>query len=523
MEIRFYRQTPPAVVSRRGAGAGDAAAAGVGRAMQGLGGSIASWAERKAARGDVLAASRAWRQLDGWRLEYMRGLAGRREELSSSALDDESGSNVTGYELELGRFPDAMNAEFERVAAGLSAQGRAMLEERYNAHAPSWSDAAVQLLEGMEMEDVTAEILSLAGQDRASDGLELLALYADRYSPKDRQAIEAALVESAHASRIKAAKGVLRQIADAQGWDAASEQLNDPAFQELYDLDIGDAAGIKREIETFVRDESARAAGLLRAQQEANNDGVLADAWEGKLDLATLPQRVRSNEVDATVAAQARQIMATPKAEDDLDAYVRAQRWLSDVRTGRLKRDAALAQLRGVAGSLTAATFKSLAADIEKAGDPADPASSPQALLLDRMLDEHYESLDTFGTWGTPDAQRQYLQTKGRFRHWLANHPEASDEEVATYWQDLVKPVAVPSFQRKIAKWWWDWSFAGILQRSYRQARDVFGGAPGPAAFDFSDPSDAPRTQQEFEERVKALPAGSAEQKAYYDKWAGKF
>jgi hypothetical protein len=529
---RFYRSVRPAVGGGgQLAGLADRYAAGVGRAVAGLGGQVAAYAERKAdeklARADALAASRAWRGLDEFRLQYLRSLGGRRKELAQVEVDPATGEGRTGYERELEAYPGALQEEFERLAGGLSSRARAHLETRYNEVAANWADEAVRTLDGMELQDATAEILATAQAGRAGEAGELLEAYADRFEPQTRQALEAKILQAGMEATLGAARADLQAIAAADGWQAAVAQLADPEYQKLWGLDIEEAAGAKRDLEAFARDEAALAEQKQRIELEKTADEVLARALEGTLDLAMLPALVRDNRLDAAVAREARALMVKPPLENDFETFLEAEAKLSLVRQKQLPKGEALAWLRTVASRLETGTREQYVTAYEKAGDWAEIVGAPSVALFEKAIDDHYETLETFGKWGTREAEAKYLDTKLRFRAWLGANPGATDEQVRAKYEELLAPTAKPAITERIRKLLWASSIYGIGQWWWQGVRQQWaglaGGADPAAAFVPVNPGAEPRTRQEFEDTVKGLNDSPAEQEAYYNQWVGKW
>ncbi len=644
---RFYRpETAPAAVGGGGAAAAAQATAGAVHRLSATLGQTADTVLALQERSNALAAGRAWRQLDEWRLQYLRGLPGRRQDLSQTALDEETGQNVTGYQREMAGFADQMQGEYDRVAAGLSPHAKQMLQHRYDAYAPGWSNQALETLDHLELEDVTAEALDLAQQDRGSDARQLIQLHADRYSPADRQRLEKAIQEAGDESRLAAAQGYLQgvakdsgwetarqmvedpefqktwgldlresaqvdvslqhfaasdkarrdeavlwsaqrrleEIAGAQGWQAALEQaedpawqkeqdltlaesgelqrrlagfagnektrteekrrhdlqdqlsaaaaqvgwdavsknLNDPAFQREHGLEIGETATLKGQVETFVRDQSARAEVVRRSELEATNDKFLADAYEGKADLAALPALVRSNKLEAAVAQQVREIMTKPRAENDLEAFIEGERKLAAVRAQTLRPEEAIQWFRSNAGRFNKETWQQDIKDLLRVRDPADPLGRPNVVLLDKLLDDHYDTLATFGKYGTPEAERKYLEAKLRFRA-VARDPAQTDEQLRQAYRDIVYPGV------GLRDWARTQSLGGYLfGRLFGLAPGAEAGvaeAPQPTALGYQpiDVGREPRSPQEFTDTVKSLPKRSKEQADYYNRWVRKW
>jgi hypothetical protein len=522
---QYYRQISPGIRPVKAA-ATVAPDAGLGRAVAGLGEAITGYANKRIARSDALAVSRAWRQLDDWRVSYLTGLPDRRKELSQTALDPNTGANRTGYEAELEAFPDQMREQYQRAAEGLSADARAELEARWNYHAPSWSGEAVTSLRGLEMEDVTLEIDDLVKQDRASEAMYLFEQYKDRYSAAQAGQMQMRIARGAQETRLTGAQGYLREVARAQGWEAASKLPADPQFQATWGIDISESAGMMRDIETFVRDEAAMAEAKRKAILEANNDGVLADAWDGKLDLATLPQRVRRNEVDAAVAAQAREIAKRPDRKDDTLVLAQGYDWVRRVREDPANREKARLFVQQNAGALSEASGKELIRDVETAGKPDDPSLRIGVKTAMTLLDEHYDD-GTFGEKGTVEAQKTYIDLMQRLHRWGAEHPQAADDEITSQFDALLKSVAKPG--------WWQRLRSALgsasLTSDWATPADYAAAHPGsvavaPAASPAFKPMDAdiePLSLQEFYDTVKTLDGQPEAQQKYYQKWAAKW
>jgi len=526
---QFYRSVAPGIAVQQNAGLAAAANARLGGTIAQLGGALVNYAEAKAERSDILAYSRAWRSLDDWRVKYLQELATRRKDLAATQLDPESGANTTGYELELKNFPDALQAEYERLGEGLSTPARQRLELRFNENAPQWSGQAAHILTTLETEDITSEILELAGQDRASEAAELLDQYQDRFSAGDRQRIETAIAKAQQQGILDAAQRYLQGLAQSSGWEAAETALNDPEFQKAFGLDLAAAGQIKTDLDKFVSDAKALAEGRDRAAKEKADDEVLAEAWEGKLDLATLPQKVRDNEVDATVAGQAREIMLKRlenRTTDDLAVLEEAYDWLRRVREDPSKRREASIYVRHHAGSLPQ-SGQDLIKQIQLAGTAADPGSRVGVKVVDRLLDEDYD-LGVFGEVGTPEAQRVYLDAKQQWARWSNDHPDATDAEISAKKEAMIQALVKPGFWKRVGSLLsrvgstTEWGGLDQLNES-RRAASTAAVAPAPPVYQGVDSAIEPATVEEFYETVKSLEGQPEAQKQYYDKWARKW
>lgn len=511
----FYRQTAPGVAVQGNAGLAAEAQAGIGAAAARTGRQIANYAERQIARSDYVAASRSWRQLEDWRYRYLQELPKRRKDLAVVTLDPTTGQNRTGYEQELDRFPDALNEQFDRLTESLSREARAQFEGRFNSVAANWSDEAVRSLDALELEDMTGEILDLAGQDRVADAKELFDLYADRYSPADRDRIARAVEAMSLQARAEAVQTDLAAIARNQGWDAADAALQDPEYLKTWGLDLEEAADLKRQVGVFVADQAAADRSNLEIARAAAADTWYADCEQGKGDLTHGLRMVRAGNLShADYAAGKKILLEGPDLQDDLDVYEEASAKLSAVRNRQMTKSEARAWLRGQRGKLKPETYKGFASDLERAGDPDDPLATPNARLFEKLIDDHYETLGTFGEWGTPEAERMYIDVKQRMRAWLRENPNATDEEASTKYRALVEPIAKPKMLEKIRNVVLRYALPGVA-RANRPLRR------GDYRLPTSDRE--PATAAQFEEAVKAFAPGSEEQKAYYDRWVKKW
>jgi hypothetical protein len=531
---QYVQQTAPAVVGQPGAGISAQAEAGVGQALERLGAGIVQMADRQEVRSDILAAGRARRQLADWHYAYFQKLPQRRRELAATQIDPQTGSNVTGYELERGVYPAALDAEFNRLQEGLSARARQMLEQDYNNSAPAWAHQAAGALDTLELEDVTAEALDLAGKDQPGEAMKLFNLYQDRYSPLDRQRYGAALAVASENARVGAVSGYLQSVAEREGWPAAAALLADAGFQKQWGLDLDAAAQMKGRLETFVRDQGTQAENQRKAAWESNNDSVIHDAHEGKLNLLTLWDRVQSqgiDHVDRAVAEQAAKVMVNPAAEDDPGAFVEAERQFSEVRAGNLKPPAAVAWLQANASKFARTTWKQRVEDVMRARDPQEALGKANVVLFDKLIDDHYEVLKTFGDYGTPEAEKKYLDAKMRFRA-AVRDPKLTDEQIAAAYQGIMAPAAQVGWWQRF---WQQVSSAPggrwyPLQNSL-PAEPLLGNSlkineakPTVGEYQLSRPGGEPRTPEEFRAAVKDLAVTDKEAaQRYYDRWAGKW
>lgn len=509
---QFFRQTPPQYRPQQYAGLGARANAGIGQATAGLGTAVAGGAEKRAERGDVLAASRAWRQLDEWRIGYLRELPQRRAELAAMATDETTGSSVAGYDKELDSFPDSLKAKFEELSENLSGGARAKLELAYNAAAPKWSAEAVTALDGMELEGIVAEARDLAKSGRSADALELADLYRDRLGPENHQQLAVELA-------MTGARADLQAIAASDGWQKAREALQDPLWQEMYGLDVAEAADVRNALAGFVNEEAAMADAKRRAAVEKTSDQFLLQAEGGSADLDAGRQLVAEGLLPFEVFEQGKKLqMAPPDRTDDPGVFMQSEAWISRVRQDPSKKAEALQWLRSVASQLSETSWKSAVSTVERAGDPVDVASSPNVTLYEKLLDEHFRDLGTFGDPSTAEGERGYIDAITRFRAYLKDNPQATEEQIRAQYDGLTKRPAQVSLMRKIYDSWpADILLPKAPKRTWRM------GPAGMAKYGYTLADIEPQSRQEFEDTVKTFPPGSDEQAAYYERWASKW
>jgi len=534
MVPQLYKQTGPTVSTQQYAGFGARAAAGIGQAIAGAGASLQRAGEKRIARSDGLAASRAWRQMESYQIGYLRQLPERRDELAAISLDDQTGQNVTGYEAELKQYPDRVNAEFERLAEPLSTDARAAFEVRYNAAAPSWADQTTGSLEGLELEDITTEILDLAGSDQVGAASELFEQYRDRYSASDRHRIGGAVIQAAIDARRDAVQDYLQDVARQSGWPAAAELLSDPEFQQDWGLDLDEASGIKADLASFVHDESARQTRLAVEAKEQASDALIADAYEGKLDVTTLAQRIRDDQIEPAVAKAARAIAVNgPPTMNDPDVYQQALAKVNAAMDDPSERAGALSYLRTKTHKLRPATYEQFSAQLYATTDPADPLARPTVKMLARALDDHYEVFGTFGPVGDRASETAYHQAKEQF--WdFAKNPDATDEQLNDAFAATM-PVAKPS-----GFWSALWSnltaigenSASAASRSgYGDIQPMPAGLPAEPQLQslgdlvlrpLANPNVEPETAEAFEQTYLDI-LDPNERDVYYEKWRGKW
>jgi|GEM_PF-6110419 len=357
---QYVRQVAPDRRGQQLAGLGARAQSQVGAVVGGLGARMTARGEEMVARGDALAASRAWRQIDEWRIGYLRQLPDRRKDLSASQIHPVSGTNVTGYEMELDAFPNAMAEQMQRVSQGLSASARARLQMSYDDASPRWAQEVATVLDRMEISDVVVEARGLAREGRAASGLDLVDLYRDRLDPDDYEKLTAEL-------RLTGAQSDLQEIARFDGWEKARQTLQDPQWQQIYGLDVAEAAAVRNQLAGFVAEEAGIAESRQRAVVEKNSDEYLVAAERGEADLEAGLEAVRRNELPYEVYRQARQIMAEPRSQNDPDVYEQLVEMQDLAARGAIPGADVKSFLRQNASKLTPATRQ---AATERMGSP---------------------------------------------------------------------------------------------------------------------------------------------------------
>ncbi len=314
---RFFRSTPPAVAHRQAAGVGERALAATGAEMAQLGGAMVAYGRQQEYRSEALAANRGFRELQEWHYGYLRQLNERRQELAATSIDPETGGGQTGYEQETKGWPAQMQAQYDRVKGTLAPRAAQMLEERYNQYAPHWSNQAVEVLDHMEMEDVTKEITDLAGQDRVADAAELLDLYQDRYSPGDYQRIGKAIATAGLEARRAGVEKYLQDVARTSSWQAAGQLLDDADFQRTWGLDISEAGDLKTDLDKFVKEQAGlQDKARQREREEAANAWIVA-ADKGEANIAQGRQAVLAGTLDRAVYEEGKRILLNPPTRND--------------------------------------------------------------------------------------------------------------------------------------------------------------------------------------------------------------
>lgn len=516
----YVRQVGPQYRGQQYAGAADRASAGIGQAIAGVGEGVSSVAQIQANRMTRMAASQGRREAEEWLLQYQQswGTPEKRKELWQIGPDPITGEDTNGYTRELDTFGDAFRTKIEEIGSKLSPAARDELQVWYNYVAPNVAEQTTNLLMGMERNDVVKESMALAKQGRAADALEMIDLYQDLLGPETAAKLSTT-------ARVGGAQADLQEIARTQGWPAAQAALKDPAWQQVYGLDVGDAASIRADLAGFVNEEAAIDEAQNKAVNDANAMTFLVAAEKGEVDLAQSLELVSKGELPYNVYEQGRKLMTQTAADrvDDPDTFFEAERWLTKVRQNPAQKNQAIEWLHGKVASLPQ-TWKTFAGGYEKAGDPTDPMGSPTVKLLDGLLEEHFRDLGTFGDPSTPAAERAYIDAKLRFNRYLTEHPTATDEEIRTEYDRLTALPAAVGLRQRISDSWLGWLTPGPgpTARMSEAGRQRYGYSQEPQAT-LTDSDAEPLTQQAFEDAVKSLPRGSKEQTEYYRRWAGKW
>jgi len=360
MVPQYVRQVAPQYTLPGGQTA--VANVGVGAAVSQLGAGIKQAAERKLAREDALAVNRAWRDIEQWQLDYLSGVSGRREELSRTQVDPETGSTVTGYQVEIEGFGKKLDERFAQASANLSTRAKEELEKRFNTHAPTYGRYTADTLSQLELEDITAEIQSLATTDHIADAKELSELYSDRYSPGDRQRIEATIDEAAVEARLGSAGAYLQNAAQAEGWEAAVNLIDDPEWQQAMGLDIADSARVHNELSTFARTQEGKERRAAAIEADTLRNHLFADAMADQLDDPTqIDAALRSGVVSPAEAKQLQELVKKgPPEQSDLTAISEVREAILDYQTGAKTQTEAQEVIRSNTGKLSAEDAKAM-------------------------------------------------------------------------------------------------------------------------------------------------------------------
>jgi hypothetical protein len=417
---------------------------GLGAAISQLGAGIKATAERKIAREDALAANRAWREIEQWQLDYLSGISDRREELKKTQVDPETGSTVTGYQVEIETFGKRLDERFAQASANLSTHATEELEKRFNATAPNYGRYTADTLSTLELEDITAEIQGLASTDRVADAQELFELYSDRYSPADRQRLTTYIDAASVDARMTTARKYLQNHASAQGWDSAVELIDDPDWQAFMGLDVGDAAGVHNELSTFARTQEGKEQRAVAIENETAKNNLFADAMQDKLEDPTqIDQALRAGIVSPAEAKQLQELVKKgPATENDPQASAEAYGLVADVQFNRIQPEAALRRLDAMATRLTPAFRDARIADLTSTR-PIDTAMRDITQAARRELVTTTQDLMTvmMTSGAGPDALAALDNQKNRqerlvnyhddqMRRWLREHPEASEDDL---------------------------------------------------------------------------------------------
>lgn len=512
MVPQYVRQVAPRYTAPGGQTA--VANVGVGNAVSQLGAGIRQAAERKLAREDALAVNRAWRDIEQWQLDYLSGISERREQLSRTQVDPETGNTVTGYQVEIEAFGTKLDERYAQASANLSTRAKEELEKRFNAHAPTYGRYTADTLSTLELEDITAEIKDLAKTDRVADANELFELYSDRYSPADRQKIQATIEAAAVEARLAGARTYLQNTASAQGWDAAVALIDDAKWQQAMGLDIADAATIHNVLSTFARIQEGKEQRAAAVEAEQARNSLFADAMGDKLtDPGQIDQALRAGVLSPTEAKQLYELMKKgPPAQNDPDVFREAVQRVKSAQADPAKTDDVVKWLRGHTTSLRPTTYESF---VNQLYQPDSPLNQPAVKMLNGLIDESYDQ-GAFGDWGTLDAQMAYARTKQAFIRYSEANPEASDEELNAEYRRLVEPEAKPRWYARIRE---------VFLRTGTGLANLYGEPVGvePITFEQADASRPPETVAEFERVLMSLPPGSKAQEDYYRRWADRW
>lgn len=529
MMPQYARQVTPDYRGQRLAGMANEAAGGIGEAISRFGAVVGGFAahqahekryeaeqqqalaDREAERMAIVAAGDRHRQLDERRIRRMLELKDpeKRKKLLAVEVDPETGVERSGYDGELDSFGDWMKEQTEDLTGNLSPRAKQIFDAEYNNKYATWATDYVNTVGRLEQEDVVSRARTLADGGRAAEALNLADLYRDKLGPEAHRQLSGELLVSGAMSELKDTAGI-------EGWEAARARMAEPEFLERWGLDLAEAAQMKGTLAGFVHDEAAIAERHAAAATDLLERKRLDEAWNDKIDMDAVRNEFVTGAISEATYKQIREIRTKgPRSENDRDTFMAAERWLSNVRAKPARKEEALTWLKANASQLTATTWQGYVTSIEKAGDPGDPAGSPSFKLLDGLIDENFftdkEGVLQFGGASGAEAESAYIDAKQRFRKWVTDHPDATDEQINAFYGGLVTPIVVPGILERI----WDnlgWS-----------AEWNVGIAKPKEQFALADPDGEPTTQREFEDVVKSLPNGSEEQRAYYERWAGKW
>ncbi len=468
---RFYSTTPVQYRSPQTAMVAAAEEARAGQSAAQMGAQISAWGTREMGREDRLSVSRGWAQFDETIRDYLRQIPERRKELRQTRVDPVSGSTITGYQAEIDKFPDFLQEQLGKVGAGLSRTAKEALEERYNTHKPQLADYVAKTLSHLELEDVTSEILDHAKADRLADAMELFELYQDRYSPNDRQRIQAQIDDAVARTRLATAATFLQDMAAEEGWDETAQLIADPNWQKALGLDIGESAQNLRTLETFVAAQAGRAAREQKFGIEQAKTRLFADALADQpVDPAEIDAAIRSGVVSTAEGKQLYELVRKgPAAENDVETMIAARRMIDGIERGTVTSEQTVAFLRANVSRLkpeTLATLTKEATDVWSF--QARAVANVRRFAVTQLVSGDDDLLDRLRMLGagkdilTPlEARRkqeyrlvEYVETQ--LRDWMAQNPQATYEEAAArgrQWIDQVQQLDQMQRQNLLDAW----------------------------------------------------------------------
>lgn len=473
---QYVRQTPPQSRGPQLTGLAQRANAGIGAAVAQFGSRLAGWAdqkldvrraqeEREAERAAIVAAGAKHRDLDDRRLRYMLDLRNpqRRQELSAVAVDPVTGAERSGYDVELDRFGDWMQGQFDELSEGLSPRAREVFQAEYDGKYGAWAGQFAQAMDGLEIEDVTARTRDLARSGRAAEALTELDLYRDRLGPERHQKLSVELA-------ITGAQKDLQAQAELGGWESARALLQDPAWQETYGLDVAEAAGVRNALAGFVNDEAQRSARQTAVEQELLARRRIDEAYEGTVDLDAVRAEYLSGSLPAEAYESVRRLTVEGRRLQNDPAAYAAYVDLKDA-VARGARPAAELKAFAVAnaGLLTAATFQEA---LDTAGNPFSMQVQAKNDAVQRaygqfvrISEDSLAELLRSGVSGeemktAADERAQQLNlvniVSDELEEWIRKNPDATRAEVLRRGREvqvLIAGQAVEEQDRLIGAW----------------------------------------------------------------------
>jgi len=439
---QYVRQVAPDKRGRQLAGLGARAGAQIGQEVARLGERMAARGDQMTARGDALAASRAWRQIDEWRIGYLRQLPDRRTDLSATQIDPVSGANVTGYERELDAFPDALHGQIQEASKGLSAQARARLQMAYDDAAPQWAQEVATVLDRMEISDVVLEARGLAKEGRAASGLDLIDLYKDRLGPEDYEKLTAEI-------RLTGAQSDLQEIARVGGWQEARETLQNPQWQQVYGLDVAEAAAVRNQLAAFVAEEAQKAERIAAVDREMLERKRIDQAYQGQMEtdeegVAVYRKEYLSGRLTDKAYETIRRLeVRGPRTENDPETYAKLVELKDRVARGAAPTADLKAFATAHADKLTQAAYKDA---IDTAGSPFSMQTQARNDAVQRAYGQFVKVQETdLQTLLLQGASKEAMRSAGDARaqqlnlvnmlsdeleEWIQKNPDATRAEI---------------------------------------------------------------------------------------------